>query len=65
MESALDSWLEQVRICRVRELRNFAKSLERDKAAVLAGLSLPYSNGRVEGQINLRSFRLARGSVFA
>jgi transposase len=30
----------------------FARSLERDKAAILAGLTLPYSTGPVEGHIN-------------
>ncbi len=49
---SFDSWLEKVRNSKVRELVNFARSLEHDNAAVVAGLSLPYSNGQVEGQIN-------------
>jgi transposase len=30
----------------------FVRSIERDKAAVLAGLTLPQSNGIVEGKVN-------------
>lgn len=48
---SFESWLQPVRDSKVRELLSFAKSLERDKSAVMAGLSLPYSNGQVEGQI--------------
>jgi transposase len=36
----------------VPELRQFAAGIQRDKAAVQAGLSLPYSTGPVEGHIN-------------
>jgi len=35
-----------------RQFRTFARIIERDKAAVLAGLRLPYSTGPVEGYIN-------------
>jgi transposase len=49
---SFEPWLQRVREKKVREFLSFASSLERDKAAVLAGLSLPYSNGQVEGQIN-------------
>ena len=34
------------------ELRNFADVLQRDAAAVKAALTLPWSNGPVEGHIN-------------
>jgi len=47
----LASWMSTVRACHIRELSRFVTGLERDKAAVLAGLTLPYSNGQVEGQI--------------
>ncbi len=47
----LDSWMRTVRACHIRELNSFVSGLERDKAAVVAGLTLPYSNGQVEGQI--------------
>jgi transposase len=48
----LESWLERVKATGARELRQFAHGLERDKAAVVAGLTLPYSTGPVEGHIN-------------
>ncbi len=48
----LDGWLERVRISQIRELQRMVRSIERDKAAVLAGLTLPYSNGVVEGSVN-------------
>jgi len=48
----LDTWLKDVRASTVREFFTFARSVERDKAAILAGLTLPYSTGPVEGHIN-------------
>jgi transposase len=48
----LETWLRSVRASGIRQFRSFASSLEQDKAAVLAGLTLPYSTGPVEGQIN-------------
>ncbi|BCL78793.1 transposase [Ktedonobacteria bacterium brp13] len=47
----LDSWMNTVRACHIRELNSFVSGLERDQAAVLAGLTLPYSNGQTEGHI--------------
>jgi transposase len=47
----LDAWIGTVHACHIRELNSFVAGLERDKAAVLAGLTLPESNGQVEGQI--------------
>jgi len=35
----------------IKELQRFAKGLERDKAAVLTGLTLSYNNGQTEGQV--------------
>jgi transposase len=48
----LDSWLKDARASTVREFLTFARSVERDKPAILAGLTLPYSTGPVEGHIN-------------
>jgi len=48
----LDAWLEQVRASGVRELQGFVAGVERDKEAVKAGLTLPQSNGVVEGKVN-------------
>ena len=51
-EAALDGWLEAVEESGLQELRSFAAGLRRDEAAVRAGLSLPWSQGQVEGQVN-------------
>jgi transposase len=48
----LDPWLEKIRASQVRELQSFVAGIERDKAAVVAGLTLPYNNGLVEGKVN-------------
>ncbi len=48
----LDVWLGQVRASHIPELQRFVRSIQRDKAAVVAGLTLPYSNGVVEGKVN-------------
>jgi transposase len=48
----LDAWLDQVKASRLPELQRFARSIQRDKDAILAGLTLPQSNGVVEGKIN-------------
>ncbi len=48
----LESWLKDARASRIREFLTFARSVERDKTAILAGLTLPYSTGPVEGHIN-------------
>jgi transposase len=48
----LDPWLEQARASQIREVQSFVLGIERDKAAVFAGLTLPHSNGIVEGKVN-------------
>jgi transposase len=48
----LDTWLENVRKSQICELQRMVRSIEKDKAAVLAGLTLPHSNGVVEGSVN-------------
>ena len=45
-------WLNEAQTCEVTEMRGFAGSLQQDQAAVEAGLSLPWSNGPVEGSNN-------------
>jgi transposase len=49
---ALADWIARATASSVAELGSFATGLQRDLAAVTAGLSLPWSNGQVEGQIN-------------
>jgi transposase len=48
----LGVWLDQVRASHIPELQRFVRSIQRDKDAVLAGLTLQESNGVVEGKIN-------------
>src|ERR1700719_1055453 len=48
----LDRWLQDVRASGIREFLPFARSIERDKAAVVAGLSRPFHTAPVEGGIN-------------
>jgi transposase len=48
----LDDWLQKTRASSIRELKYFANGLQRDYAAVAAGLSLKWSNGPTEGHIN-------------
>jgi transposase len=43
----LDAWLEKVRASQIRELQSFVLGIERDKAAVVAGLTLPQNNDHV------------------
>ena len=50
--AGLDAWLEQATRSDVAEFKRFAASLRRDYAAVKAALSLVWSNGQLEGQIN-------------
>jgi transposase len=45
-------WIKQVEADDLRGLRPFTTSIQRDLAAVTAGLSLPYSSGPVEGHVN-------------
>jgi transposase len=49
----LGSWLAAVEAAEGQpELRSFANGIRADKEAVLNGLTLPYSSGRVEGIVN-------------
>jgi transposase len=50
--AALDPWLVAAKAAALTEFKQFATGLERDKAAVLAALQLPWSNGQTEGQVN-------------
>jgi len=48
----LDTWLAEAASCEVAAMQRFAVGLSDDYAAVQAGLTLPYSNGQLEGQVN-------------
>jgi transposase len=48
----LDAWLAKVVDSQICALQSFVLGVERDKAAVVAGLTLPLNNGLVEGKVN-------------
>jgi len=48
---ALAAWLESAQASSVRELRQFAQGVERDRTAVEAALTRTESNGQTEGQV--------------
>jgi transposase len=48
----LTVWIRQAKASGLLGLRRFAAGLEHDYEAVRAALQMPYSNGRVEGQVN-------------
>lgn len=46
-----DRWLETAEACGVAELSAVATHMRRDYAAIVAGLTLPWSQGQTEGQV--------------
>ncbi|MDQ6672013.1 MAG: ISL3 family transposase [Chloroflexota bacterium] len=58
----LDAWLEDAAAAGLPEFRSFATGLQRDKAAIVAAASLPYSNGQTEGQIT--KLKLLKRSMY-
>lgn len=58
---SLQDWLTEVLASDIAELRAYAKSVQQDFDAVCAGLSLPWSNGPVEGSVNRLKFVKRRG----
>ena len=48
----LESWLNAVEESHLPELKSFARGIQHDKAAVLAGLTLSWSQGPLEGHVN-------------
>ena len=52
-------WITQIRAVDLPHLQSFTNGLELDRAAVDAGLTLPYHNGRTEG-VNTRTKKIMR-----
>lgn len=48
----LEAWLEKCTASHIREFQSFVQGVERDKSAVVAGLTLLQNNGLVEGKVN-------------
>ncbi len=55
----LELWIAQVRAVGLPHLHAFTRGLDRDRDAVIAALTLPYSNGPTEG-VNTKTKRIAR-----
>ncbi len=58
----LEAWLWHVANSEVVALRRFAAGIQRDKGAVVAGLTLEWSQGQVEGQVN--RLKLVKRSMY-
>lgn len=58
-DSKLTEWIAQARGADLPHLHSFCNGLELDRAAVNAGLTLPWSNGRTEG-VNTHTKRIMR-----
>jgi transposase len=61
-DAGLTPWFKEVQRSQIPELISFAKGLQRDEAAVRAGLSLKWSQGPVEGAIN--KLKLIKRSMY-
>jgi len=48
----LDSWLKRVETSQLPAFQTFVAGVHKDKDAVVAGLTLPWSTGPVEGHVN-------------
>jgi len=59
---ALDTWLQDAAATDLPEFHSFATGLQRDKAAIVAAVSLPYSNGQTEGQVT--KLKLLKRSMY-
>jgi transposase len=56
----LSRWIVQVRAADLPQLHVFTRGLDRDRDAVIAALTLPYSNGPTEGVNTRRHCVLSR-----
>ena len=48
----LDTWLKAVKASHLEAFQTFVTGVQKDRDAVLAGLTLPWSNGPLEGHVN-------------
>jgi len=53
----LDCWLKAASESGILSMQNFAAGIEKDKAAITAAITLEWSNGQVEGQVNRLKLR--------
>src|SRR5258708_24411460 len=59
----LETWLSSVEASTLPEFKSFAKGLQQDKTAVLAELTLSWSNGPLEGHVN--RLKLIKRSMYS
>ena len=50
--SAFDGWMADAHGSTLAEVRQFARNLRNDEAAIRAALDHPWSQGQVEGQVH-------------
>jgi transposase len=58
----LEAWAEQAKASGITELKAFAVKLLQDADAVVAAMTLPYSQGQTEGRIN--KLKLIKRSMY-
>jgi len=51
-DALLASWIDEAKDSNIKELQSFANGMLKDLSAIKNALTLPWSNGQVEGQIN-------------
>ena len=50
--NALQPWMDRANAAGLPAIKSFCDGLSRDRAAVMAAISLTWSNGQVEGQVH-------------
>jgi transposase len=58
----LEAWAERAKASGVAELKAFAMKLLQDTDAVVSTMTLPYSQGQTEGQVN--KLKLVKRSMY-
>ncbi|PWC96663.1 transposase [Azospirillum sp. TSO5] len=48
----MDTWLTDALACGIPAVETFAAGVRQDEAAVKAALTMPWSSGQAEGQVN-------------
>lgn len=62
VHSLLGEWTQRTKASGIPELKAFAVKLLQDKEAVVAAMTLPYSQGQIEGRIN--KLKLVKRSMY-
>jgi transposase len=62
LAAAYDVWMTDAHASSVREVRQFARNLQNDEAAIRAALHYPWSQGQVEGQVH--RLKLVKRSMY-